>query len=296
MEYQNKTDYDKLVEEKPEKIQTDIENYVMELKRMRTTKSTVKASIYALFHFFSMNRVILNEKIIKKLIPEQEGKVGGGAYSTEDVQKIINAIEQTKIKKHKKWYFRKPRAKALVHFLASSGVRLGAIPELKYGDIKPIEDCYQIRVYSGTRYEYITFITPEARKSLDEYLSIMDLTSEDNLFGISYDALRLCLYRLVKKAKVSKITIHELTNYDIEINHRKNPRHRLDIPTVHGLRKRWNTILKSNKEINPNLIELMFGHTTKIKLDETYLKPTKEKLFLEFKKGIIDLTVFNDTL
>ena len=46
--------------------------------------------------------------------------------------------------------------------------------------------------------------------------------------------------------------------------------------------------------INPNLIELMLGHTTTIKLDESYLKPTKEKLFLEFQKGITDLTVFND--
>jgi len=55
-----------------------------------------------------MNRVILNEKIIKKRVPEQEVKIGGNSYSIEDIQKIIKAINKTKIKKHKKWYFRNP--------------------------------------------------------------------------------------------------------------------------------------------------------------------------------------------
>lgn len=93
------TDYDELASQTPEKIQTDIENYVLNLKRMRSTKAMTSAIIYSLFHFFAMNRVILNEKIIKKLLPEQAQKEGGKAYSTEDIRKIILAIDDTKIKK-----------------------------------------------------------------------------------------------------------------------------------------------------------------------------------------------------
>lgn len=295
LKYQSKASYDDLLKDSPDKIQTDIENFVMYLNEIKTTKSTVKANVYSLFHFFAMNRIILNEKIIKKLIPEQITKVGGNAYSTEDVRKIILAVDETKIKKHKRWYYKKPRARALVHFLASSGVRLGAMVDLKFKDIEPIENCYSVKVYAGTKNEYITFITPEARRSLDEYLSMTNtLDPDDWLFGLNYDSLRACLYRLVKKAKVSTITIHELTDRVVNNYDRKTPRHRLDIPSVHGLRKRWNTILKSNNDINKSLIELMIGHTTMIKLDEAYLKPDKNILFLEYKKGIPSLTVFND--
>lgn len=291
------TDYDALLNDTPEKVQTDIENYIMELKRMRSTKALVKATAYSLFHFYGMNRVILNEKIIKKLFPEQETKVGGGAYSTADVRKIIESVDDTKIKKHKRWHWRKPRARALVHLIASSGVRLGAIPDLQYRDIEPIEDTYSIRVYARTRHEYITFITPEARIALDEYLSKLDLTPDLKIFGMNYDALRLCIYRLVKKANVSSITIKEQDechyNRDEGDVWKHHQRHRLDIPMAHGLRKRWNTIMKSNKDINNNLIELSLGHTS-IALDEAYLKPTREALFAEYKKGIKDLTVFTE--
>ncbi|MBL7002123.1 MAG: site-specific integrase [Nitrosopumilus sp.] len=292
MEDNKFTSYDELASQTPEKIQTDIENYVMNLKRMRSTKAMVSATVYSLFHFFAMNRVILNEKIIKKLLPEQELKVGGAAYSTEDIRKIILAIDDTKIKKHKRWYYRKPLSKALVLTLASSGMRLGAIPDLQYQDLEPIEDTYSIRVYARTRHEYITFITPEARLALDDYLTKLKLKPDTCFFGLNYDALRLSLYRLVKKAKVSTVTVHELTRLDKEWNpHIKNPRHRLDIPTVHGMRKRWNTILKSDSTINTALIEMMLGHTA-IRLDEAYLKPTRETLFNEYKKGITALTVF----
>jgi len=291
MEYCHVKSFDGLLRYSPEVIQTNIENYVMELRRIRATRSLVKATIYALFHFYAMNRVILNEKIIKKLLPEGDSRGGGQAYSDEDVRKIILAVDQTRIKRHKRWYVRKPRARAIVHVFASSGMRLAGLVELKLQDIEPIEDCYKIAVYAGTRDEYTTFITPEARKALDEYLAVRKETSDNSLFGMSYDAVRTCLYRLVKKANVSPITVHKLTWYDREKYNRKNPIHRLDIPTVHGFRKRWNTVVKSNKEINPNLVELMLGHSL-IKLDESYLKPSTEKLFEEYKKGISDLTLF----
>lgn len=289
-----KYSYDELLLGNPEQIQTDLENYILELRRIRTTRSALKANIYALLHFFGMNRVILNEKIIKKLLPEQEGKIGGNAYSTEDIRKIISAVDQYKIKKHKRWNYLKPRAKALVHFIASSGVRLGAIPDLKVKDVNSQDDCHAVTIYRGTKDEYLTFITPEAKKALDEFLSTrQNLTPESSLFDMEYDGLRLCLYRLVKKAKVSKITVHTQPEYDKIISGEKSPRHRLDIPTVHGMRKRWNTIFKSNNTVNANLIELMMGHSTQIKLDEHYLKPTKEILFVEYQKGVKDLTLFN---
>ena len=62
--------------------------------------------------------------------------------------------------------------------------------------------------------------------------------------------------------------------------------------TTHGFRKRFDTILKLNKDVNDNIIEKMLGH--KKGLDGVYFQPTIEQMFNEFKNGITDLTVSND--
>lgn len=64
---------------------------------------------------------------------------------------------------------------------------------------------------------------------------------------------------------------------------------RYDTQTNHGFRKRFNTILKLNNNINPAMTEKLIGH--KVNLDGTYLTPTREDLFEEFRKAILDLTI-----
>jgi hypothetical protein len=64
-------------------------------------------------------------------------------------------------------------------------------------------------------------------------------------------------------------------------------RHKIQLN--HGFRKRFNTILKLNNDVNDNAIEKMMGHSNG--LDSTYLQIADEKLFHEFWKGVDDLTV-----
>ena len=61
---------------------------------------------------------------------------------------------------------------------------------------------------------------------------------------------------------------------------------------MHGFRKRFNTVMKLNSNVNDNAIEKMLGH--KNGLDGTYLQITDEVLLEHFMKGIIDLTVSDD--
>ena len=60
----------------------------------------------------------------------------------------------------------------------------------------------------------------------------------------------------------------------------------------HAFRKRFNTILKLNNEVNDNAIEKLLGHTNG--LDGVYLQITDERLFEEFQKGITDLLVTDE--
>jgi integrase/recombinase XerD len=57
----------------------------------------------------------------------------------------------------------------------------------------------------------------------------------------------------------------------------------------HAFRRRFNTILKLNKESNSPLIERLMGHD--MKLDNSYFQPTLDDLFAEYQKGMADLTI-----
>jgi len=59
--------------------------------------------------------------------------------------------------------------------------------------------------------------------------------------------------------------------------------------SIYMFRKRFNTILKLNNDVNSNIAEKLMAH--KRGLDGTYLQPTKEECFREFVKAIPQLTV-----
>lgn len=294
LEWSGKESYDDLVKPDVRKIQTSLENYCTYLQNEGHKRNYLKLAFSALSLFFGMNYKEINKTRLRKMIKPEDELGGGLAYSDEDVKKIILAIDKTKLTKKKKKPFptkTKIRTRAMVHFLAASACRIGALLWLRIKDLEKMENCYCVRVYHG---DYITFLTPQASKALDEYLKKFKeemkghhyvrysfgkpetLTFEDTpIFPLSLDAIRSHLNRLVRRAGLDQ--------------EKKGKRY--EKPLAHAFRKRWNTIMKSNREINPNLIELMMGHSPEIELDKHYLKPTKEILFAEYLKGIEELEI-----
>ena len=59
----------------------------------------------------------------------------------------------------------------------------------------------------------------------------------------------------------------------------------------HGFRKRFATVLKSNKEINLSISEKLLGHSTTVPLDNVYFKPVLEVMFDEYQKAIPELVI-----
>lgn len=284
--------HDELLLGGQDQIQTDLENYVMDMKNHQKSKYAINITLASLFLFFEMNRIILNKRIINQLAKEsEEEELARGihvrqAYTSKDIKAIIQAIDVTKIKKHRRWVYRKPRAKSIILFFASSGIRLGALPKITLGDLTKIENCYRVQIYPNTKSQYTTFISPEASLALDEYLATrQNLTKDDLVFNMKYPAIRKLITRLVFKAKVIPSTLRSKSN---------NPQARtfLNIPIVHGFRYFYNTTMKGQSSINVSCIESMMGHSHQIKLDESYFKPTDAQLFTEYKKGIESLTIF----
>ena len=268
--------YDSLLKIKPKKTQEMIEDYVLHLRGRELSKSSIKSTVCALELFYSMNDVMLNFKKIKKMYPQAKKPRNSNPYTTEQVKQMIHA------------FARDPKYIALVHFLSASGVRAGFAEYLK---IKHLQDmpngCKSVKVYADEKEEYFTFIHKEAVTALEYYFEMRKKQGE-----ILDEESYVFVKRGNKKKPLSQIDItgrfaHTIRTY-LPQGEMKDGRY--DTALVHGLRKRWNTIMKNNQEINPLMIEKMFGHSSRlIPLDSVYHKPSLDILFEEYQKGISDL-------
>jgi len=149
-------DYDDLLKADEKAIQRKLEDYVMYLK-LNFSPNYVPTIFKPVELFYTMNKVNINSKLLHKMFPETVKKGGYGAYTREMIQTML---ENTL----------KLRTRSLILFLASSGCRVGVIPELKLSHITNYEDCKKVVCYADSKDEYVTFMTPEASKAFDDYL------------------------------------------------------------------------------------------------------------------------------
>ena len=272
-------DYDDLLKADEKSIQRKLEDYVMYLK-LNFSPNYIPTIFKPVELFYTMNKVNINSKLLHKMFPETIKKGGYGAYTREQIQTML---ENTP----------KLRTKALILFFASSGCRVGVIPELKLGHVTNYEDCKKVLCYADSKDEYVTFMSPEASKVFDEYLEQRQndkerLTSDSPAFrkkyylgsnpsqGMGIETIRGCISLSMKNVSKTK------------------KGNRFNIPTVHGFRKYFNIVLKQRQESNISLCEKLMGHSVLVPLDNAYAPFEDTKLFEEYKKVIPELTISNE--
>lgn len=273
-------DADSLLTIDTKKLQEMIEDYVFHIKKTFQA-GTVAKPVYALQLFFSVNDITLNWIKIRKFLPKQELKTAGKrAYTNQEVKDLIECAI-------------KPSHKALIHVMASSGCRDQFVEDLKLKHLKEMDhDCLAMTVYADTVYEYTTFINSEAKKALNKSFEARrkqgeKLTPESFVFvtkGKSLNGKKVSnlLSRLAKRCLTRKI---------ISTNPNTN-KSRYDVMSGYGLRKRFNTIMKMTKGINPHIVERMMSHNSQsIKLDTSYFDPTVDQFFNEYLKAMPELFI-----
>jgi integrase/recombinase XerD len=270
-------DYDSILSIPKEKIQELIEEYVMYLKKTKTPNS-VKAYFWGVKHFFVMNRISMDWDIISKMFPETRKPTGDKAWTTEHIQKMLDNAKSK-------------RNRALIHFLASTGCRIGILDhDLMMKNLFDADSgCKGVVFYSGFKDEYYSFLTPEAVQSLEEYHTQRKHDGEkfnENtpLFRLDYSIGSQPVIPL-NSTTAKKITSRIIKNTGIQ---RKHEGFASEIQQNHGFRKRFNTILKV-ADVNYNIAEKLMGH--KNGLDGVYFKPTREECFREFRKVITELSI-----
>jgi len=281
VEYYKLKNIESILSIEDRKLQEMMEDYLFYIKKRQKARS-VKLPFAALELLCIVNdKLGINFKKIRKMFPPTEQLSGRKPWTTKQIQKMLESTAEL-------------RTKTLIHILSSTGCRIGAIPDTMLKHIKDMPNgCMSIIFYEGSNEEYMGFLTPDSTEVLKAYLQKRKsdgeyLTEESPLFRTQY-AIGISKPKLMKLNSLKQLIQRVLKNANLR---GKKEGKRYDVQQFHGFRKRFNTILNLNKEINPAVAEKLLGH--KVNLDSVYLSPTEDDLFEEFQKAIPDLTI-NDT-
>ncbi len=284
MKFSGYLDYDSILQDDSETIQKHLEDYVMEIKKRTNKRSTVKNQLQAIELFLEVNKKMFYRKALHLMYPRETTKTGNEyPYSNEDILKMSNVKSKRTI--------------ALIQFFASTGARPDVVddPILTFKNIHPMQNgCKAVFLYDESNEEYWGFLTPEASKALDDYVDERmflgeKITQESPVF-IATREKRLA-YNPDSIRHLDHITLTSLMNrtrIEARIENHKTG-NRFEKGLFLGFRKRFNTILKIDSEINSNIAEKLMAH--KRGLDGVYFKPTREDCFREFLKAIPQLTL-----
>jgi len=256
-------DFDSLLTIGVKKSQEMIEDYVFFLKGKNLRGNGIRSRMAGIKTFYYANDMILNWEKVFRMLREERKSGNDKPYSRKDISTLLENVKNI-------------THKAVILFLASSGCRVGAISELRLKDVTDMGNCKCIKVYGDSKYEYHTFLTPEASDYLDKHLGIMKkkgINPNDLVFPAKSRSYSTMISRNSRQIRGEKID------------------NRYEIAGLHGLRKFFDTVLKSNIKINSNIAEKLTGHSTTFYLDNVYFKPTIESMFKEYQKAIPDLTI-----
>jgi integrase/recombinase XerD len=275
-------DYDALARLDTESIQVLLENYAMYLKRRNLSGKTIEDYFSGIELFFECNKKFFYKKALHKMFPERHKTGNHTPYTTEDVRHLLASTANKRIK-------------ALIHFFASTGARPSTLldPILRFKHIHSMPfNCKAVLLYSNTKDEFWAFLTPEATKSLEEYRDERIrtgevITQESPVFTTKYESYGKRRERgPITYQGILQVMTRLLDNSEVE---RIKEGRRYDKAVIYGFRKRFNTIMKLNGNVNSNIAEKLMAH--KKGLDGVYFKPTREECFKEFVKAIPDLTI-----
>ena len=221
------------------------------------------------------------------------------------------------------------RDKAIVLLFASTGMRVGALPELNFKHLKKRivnkqgNYVYRIEAYSSSiKFRYFTFYTPEAAKALDSYLDLRKRSGEkikqdpntgDWLPGDTHLIIRKFdktkyfhpVYRLKVSTLEQQIIVPKLQQLGFRkkliltatIASGSTPKIKrssikYELHPCHSFRIFAVTQMQRSK-VDKTIREMLVGHHTG--LDSVYYKPQEEEILQKYLKVVNLLTINNES-
>jgi integrase len=282
--------------EDPKQIEQSIIDYIILLKKTKSY-AAIHNYVAAIIAFYKINDIVLNIDKIARFMPDKRKANKDRGYEHDEILKLLGVADE--------------RMRVVILLLASTGMRVGAIPDLRLRNLEKIgigveSIIYKISVYENDNEEYFTYCTPECAKAIDEYLEMRKRYGEkfapsSFLVREQFDmrdtfAISKC-QKTIANTLVNKIILlaerSGIRQRQILEDHQKEKHlassFRKDVAVCHGFRKFFTKQLVNSK-LNPEIREMLMGH--KIGLASVYYKPTDDDDFLiEYQKAINNLTI-----
>ena len=288
MELQDITDL--LAEPDSKLIEQQIINFLIRMKEKGKHYSSLHNYVTAVLSFYKINDVVLNTRKISKFMPEQSRMKKDRAYTHEEIGKLLEIADE--------------RMRVIILLMASTGMRVGALPELKLRNIEKKSDSYKITVYENYKQEYVTFCSHECRRAIDSYLDFRqrygeNLGLDSLLIREQFDVRDHFAVCYPKKTRSHTLT-YKLMDLALRCGIRKKGQLlegqtsadgaslRKDVAIAHGFRKFFTTQC-INSKVDPQVREMLLGH--KIGLASCYYRPTEEEILNEYLKAVDLLTI-----
>jgi integrase len=263
--------------------------YVVSLREKKLATNSITSRLNPVFHFYEMNDVTtINKKKIRMFKGEFMKKARDRAYTHEEIKKILDVSDL--------------RMKVVILLMASTGMRVGALPSLRLRNLEKIDSdhkLYKVTIYEGSNEEYYSFTTPECASFIDMYLEYRSkngekLTKDSYLIRDQFDIRDIEQVRNHSKG-VATNTIKSLIGVALikagvnSIDH-TSKYNRKEVARCHGFRKFFTTVwINSKLKLNPEIREMLLGH--KIQLASCYYRPSQDDLLQEYLKAVNDLTI-----
>jgi integrase len=290
MQYIRANRVSSLVKQDKKTIEQQIISYLVDLRRnQKLSYASLSIRLAALRKFYEMNDVVLNWKKVSNYLGENVKMMKDRAYTTEEIQQLLVKADE--------------RTRVVILLLASTGIRIGAVPGLKLKHLTKVEDygLYEMTIYENTKDEYYCFCSPECASAIDSYIAyrercyerigpesplIREQFDRDNPDKarhprhVSLDTLVFLIREMLFSSGIQKI--EHLTET------KSQGRHRKVVMTSHGFRK-FATTNMIRSRLNPEAREMLLGH--KIGLSNSYYKPDANEILQEYLKAVDLLTI-----
>jgi integrase len=264
-----------LLQKDPRFLESIIIEYIIYMAEDKhLSHNSIRGAMNPILHFFEMNDIVLNKRKISKFVPADENSKEDKAYTHEEIQKLLAASDE--------------RFKCVILLMASTGMRVGAIPDLQIGDLTKIPEynIYKIIVYARSKRDRCyCFSTAECAVAIDSYLAYRErcdesLKPEAPLIREQFD-----MYDRFAAAHPRKITLDSIKKTAERTIKKAGIDTTGNVKRCHGFRKFAITMMIKAK-VDYNVREYLVGHKVSRGLDVNYDRTSEEDRLAEYAKAI----------
>lgn len=265
-----------------------IKSYLISCSKKDYAKSHFTITMCALKNFYEMNDIdTIHWNKLRRFIGETKPQHEDRAYRDDEILTMVNGAGSLKMK-------------AICLLMASSGIRIGSIPNLRVSHLQKKGDLYRISVYEGEKGKghYSTYCTPEAAKAIDSYLDFRRrcgerINPDSPLFRMDFDT------KFIEEARnrVKPVTLVSVRTNLHRLLVRMGLREldpvsfsRKDVKMSHGFRKFFVTQLV-NAGVHDIIIKKLSGHKLDRDMTYVYSKQSEEELISAYEMAIDKLTI-----